>query len=168
MNLVAVHKINKYGQLILGTEYFETAMGQTHHGVTTVGDHSLHVAYYSLLICALLVKLGISISERELVRASLCHDLGILGRYDKYRNNRECCRRHPIDSGEVARDILPDLSEKERDAITHHMWPLNLHRPHSKEGWIITVADKMAATNERMMPTVMRKRDMTMAQKLSI
>lgn len=159
MNYSYVGKINTFGTQVLRSKYFEAALSQKHHNFTTVGDHSLNVAYYSLLLAGALDHVGLHTSEEMLVRASLCHDLGIVGRSYKFRNNRQCCRQHPIDSGKVAKKILPDITEKEEDAIEHHMWPLNFHCPHCKEGWIISVADKISAMGECFAPGAMRHRD---------
>ena len=145
MNYSYVGKINTFGTQVLRSKYFEAALSQKHHNFTTVGDHSLNVAYYSLLLAGALDH--------------LCHDLGIVGRSYKFRNNRQCCRQHPSDSGKVAKKILPDITEKEEDAIEHHMWPLNFHCPHCREGWIISVADKISAMGECFAPGAMRHRD---------
>lgn len=159
MNYTYVGKIGAFGTTVLRSTYFEAALSQKHHNFTTVGDHSLNVAYYSLLLCNAFGHVGLKTSEESVVRASLCHDLGIIGRNYKFRNNRECCKQHPIDSGKVAKQILPDITDKEEDAIQHHMWPLNFHCPHSKEGWIISLADKISAMHECFTPGMMRQRD---------
>ena len=41
-----------------------------------------------------------------------------------------------------------NLSEIEKDAIISHMFPWNLKMPKYKEGWIVTIADKLVATKE--------------------
>ena len=40
-----------------------------------------------------------------------------------------------------------DISEKERDAILSHMFPLG-PLPKSREAWLITIADKLCAAAE--------------------
>ena len=40
------------------------------------------------------------------------------------------------------------LSTLERNIILAHMWPLALHLPHSREAWVVSLADKMCATAE--------------------
>lgn len=136
----------------MASPLFQEAMEQTHHLRTTVGDHSINVAYYGLIICALLVHIGIRINERELVRASLCHDLGIVGRSHKFKNNRECCVRHPIDSLAIAEQMLPDLTDVERDSIRYHMFPLLCRNPHHAVGWVITIADKISQMRDMIAP----------------
>lgn len=152
MNVVIAHKIHQYGNGIMSTPMFQKALEQKHHYRTTVGDHSVNVAYYSLMISALLVHIGIRINERAIVRASLCHDFGILGRDRKFHNNKECCVQHPIDSLEIAKKMLPDISDLEKDCIRYHMFPLMCPHPHHREGWIITVADKIALARDCIYP----------------
>ena len=83
------------------------------------------------------------------VKGALCHDLGILGRYEKYKSNKECSRRHPADSVEIARKLVEDLPEKSADIIERHMWPAGHSKaPNSLECVIVSVADKYAAIKD--------------------
>ena len=42
-----------------------------------------------------------------------------------------------------------DIAETERQIIESHMWPLNISRiPHSREAWIVCVADKCVSLYE--------------------
>ena len=34
------------------------------------------------------------------------------------------------------------------DAIVHHMWPMTLHMPKTKEGWLLQAVDKYCALSE--------------------
>ena len=90
--------LEEYGEEILESEEFQKAYRQKHHKIMTVADHSLGVAIISLRICRLLEKMHINVHEKELIISALCHDLGILGRDEKYKNDLECCSRHPKDS----------------------------------------------------------------------
>lgn len=152
MNPIIIHKIRKYGYGIMASPLFEEALEQTHHVRSTVGDHSIGVAYFGLAICALLIHVGIKINEREVVRAALLHDLGIVGRGRKFHNNYECCIQHPIDSVEIAESLVPDLDEIERDSIRYHMFPLMCRGPHHAVGWVITVADKVSQMQDMIAP----------------
>lgn len=146
------------------SEVFTRALLQKHHMISSVGAHSYHVAWISLFLAQ---ELHMDVNEEDLVQAALCHDLGIVGRDEKYENNRECCRQHPEDSAETARELLHELSEVDEDAIRHHMWPMNPGRPQTPEGWLITTADKIAAFMEICMPTLCRHRDLTVMQRLT-
>jgi uncharacterized protein len=55
---------------------------------------------------------------------------------------------HPRLAMRNAENMLDDLSEREKDAILKHMWPLYLGMPKYKESVAVTLADKYAATLE--------------------
>lgn len=141
--------LERYGGEILHSREMEKAFQQTHHNWSTVGEHTLRVARASLAICYALRRLHIRTDIPAVVRASLCHDLGILGRYEKFSGNRECYRQHPIDSVKIARALADDLSEKSADIIERHMWPAaHSKRPNSLEGVIVSSADKYASIKD--------------------
>ena len=89
---------------ILDSEEMRQAFRQKHHTLSTVGEHTMRVAMTSLAICGALKKLHIRTDTQAVVTGSLSHDLGILGRNEKYSSSRECSRQHPADSVEVAED----------------------------------------------------------------
>ena len=141
-----------YGGIILESEEMRRAFRQTHHVVSTVGDHTLRVAETSLAACYTLEKLGIKTDVKSVVQGALCHDLGILGREEKYSNNMECCRRHPADSVEVARKLTGSIPQKTADIIERHMWPFGGCKfPNSLEGVVVSVSDKAASATDVVM-----------------
>ena len=73
-----------YGNEVLKSEEMKQAFEQTHHQKSTVGEHTLRVAVSSVMICYALKKLNINVNIPAVVVGSLCHDLGILGRDEKY------------------------------------------------------------------------------------
>ena len=73
-----------------------------------------------------------------------CHDLGMLGREEKYRNRRDAWRRHPQESVRAAREVLPDLNRNTEACIAAHMWPLAGRPLPSREGAVVVAADKYA------------------------
>ena len=141
-------ELQEYGGKILRRPEFLMAFSQKHHHVTTVGDHSLRVAKASIRICGALSKLRIPIRKEDVVVGALCHDLGILGRHVKYKNNTVCRKMHPKDSVDVAKRILPELNENTEGIIRDHMWPFGGRRPKSREGLIVSLADKYAAVRD--------------------
>ena len=151
----AQQEILSLGEAVLFSDVFESALHQVHHHALSVADHTLNVALTSMDICYFLDRLHVKADKRDVVIGALAHDLGILGRYEKYRNNLECCRRHPVDSVRIARDLIPDLNEKTEQIIRRHMWPLSLRPPCSREGMIVMAADKYSSIREvlgRMYP----------------
>ena len=141
-------KLHRYGDRILERPEFEQAMQQTHHKRTTVGKHTLNVAAAAIGICIVLDKVHIKVKEEDVVEGALLHDLGILGRHEKYKDNHECLRRHAEDSVKTAREILPELSENTEGIIRSHMWPLFGSRPRTKEAVIVSAADKIASIRD--------------------
>ncbi|MDD2959267.1 MAG: HD domain-containing protein [Lachnospiraceae bacterium] len=137
-----------YGESIITSKEFALAWEQPHHFNTSLGEHILKVAYESLAICRSLEGHGILVNTQAVVRGALCHDLGMIGRTEKFANNRECCHQHPIDSVKIASRILPELDEKTQKIIRRHMWPLSLHPPGSREEWIVVLADKYVSMRE--------------------
>ena len=135
----------RHGKEILESEAFQRAYGQTHHHSTSVALHSLEVAQCAAELCGKLRRIGLHPDERTVVIGALCHDLGILGRHEKYNNFLQCCFRHPIDSVLAAKSILPDLDDKTAKVISRHMFPATILPPTSLEGLIVSLADKYAS-----------------------
>ena len=103
-------------------------------------------------MCNVISKTGIHIDERKVVRISLLHDLGMLGRDERYKNNFECGRMHPKNSAITARKLWADIDPKSEKAIRSHMWPLSLSMPTSKEAVILCIADKVTALGDAFNP----------------
>ena len=138
-----------YGNDVLQSEEMKQAFEQTHHQWSTVGEHTFRVAFSSVMICYALRKLNIKVSIPAVVVGALCHDLGILGRSEKFSSAKECSKEHPKDSVEVARGILGEMSEKTEDIIERHMWPAGeSEAPNSIEGVVVSVADKYSAVKD--------------------
>ena len=141
--------LEAYGSEILNSDEMREAFCQTHHTRSTVGEHTQRVAEKSLAICYVLDRLHIRTDIPAVVAGSLCHDLGILGRDEKYSSEKECYRRHPADSLAVARRLMPALPEKTPDIIERHMWPGAGSRvPNSLEAFVVSLADKAAAAED--------------------
>ena len=137
-----------YGKDIVETDIFKKALAQTHHKKTTVGDHSACVAVIALRMCRRLNRRVCHLDERRVVLAALTHDLGIVGRHEKYSNNLETYIRHPSDSAKIAMRLLPEMNKKFYRTISRHMFPLTILPPTSIEGIIISIADKMASVKD--------------------
>ena len=141
--------LSRYGNDILNSDEMRHAFRQTHHTLSTVGDHTLRVARKSLNICYALRRMHIPTDIPAVVTGSLCHDLGILGRDEKYGSMKECSIRHPVDSLEVANKLVGDLPDKTTDIISRHMWPVGKCKPpNSLEAVIVSAADKIATVED--------------------
>ncbi|MCL2068441.1 MAG: hydrolase [Oscillospiraceae bacterium] len=114
-----------------------------HHGVTRL-RHSLDVAYSSFFISKLLRW-----DSRSIARAGLLHDLFFYDwRDDDYvKRGRGHAFDHPEVSLQNAREICK-LNKIEEDIIRRHMWLVTLTPPRYKEGYIVTLVDKICAVRE--------------------
>ena len=133
------------GSEILSSDIFKRAQTETHHARSTLSDHTLNVCILSLKLSRLLQKCHISVNDDDLVKAALCHDLGMVGREEKYDGRLDSWRSHSARSVEIARELIPDLSENSASMIRSHMWPLCGLSLDSKEAVILTAADKAAS-----------------------
>ena len=139
----------RYGSEILNSEEMRHAYRQKHHTLSTVGEHTLRVALTSLAICYMLSRLHIRTDIRAVVTGSLCHDLGILGRAEKFDSRKQCSRQHPLESVAVASRLIGELPAKTTDIISRHMWPAGRSKPpNSLEAAIVSTADKIAAVED--------------------
>ena len=144
---VSSRYVHGVGEEILNSSSFQQGAYQKHHLRSTLGSHSYRVACVCAFLCDRLAQLGIHTEKRDLVKAALCHDLGMIGRYEeRYASGRECLTKHPINSREEAARLIGELSEMQAEAIEKHMWPLcdGLSIRH-KETVIIGIADKISA-----------------------
>ena len=142
--------LKKYGGEILCSEKYSKQKEFIQHGNVTVYEHSIHVA-----LCAIKLnrKLSINGRERELVRGALLHDYFL---YDWHISDAPG-NTHPklhgfYHPGIALRNATRDfsLSEREKDIIVKHMWPLTLNPPRCREAWIVCLADKYASTLETL------------------
>lgn len=145
-----IEPILKYGEGIINSDIFQSGYRQKHHLIMTVSDHSMDVTIMSLKMSHALRHIGIRMDEKDLVEGALCHDLGILGRDEKFKTSRECCRMHPVLSVNEARKLVPDMDKKTEQIIRRHMWPATAPSlpPNSKEAFIVMLADKYSAMRE--------------------
>ena len=116
------------------------------HGSTTTLDHTIDVAHCALRLADLL---HLRVDQRSLVRGGILHDYFLYDWHDsKQAPDRWHGFTHPRHALRNAERDFPDLTEIERDVIAHHMFPLNPKPPHTREGWLVSAADKICAVRE--------------------
>ena len=114
------------------------------HGKTSVYEHSLQVAQMSLRLAN---HMHMKVDRERLIRGALLHDYFLYDWHDRHNGHPLHGFSHPQTAYEnAARDF--DLSDLEKDIITHHMFPLTPHPPVSKEAWLVCMADKLCACAE--------------------
>jgi len=131
---------------ILTSPNFLSSDNNIQHGNISVMKHSKKVACASLALCR---ALRIKADERAIMRGALLHDYFLYDwhtpEYGGFWNLHGFY--HP---GRALKNAEKEyaLSDRERDIIRKHMWPLTIVPPRYKEAWIVTVADKYISTTE--------------------
>ena len=115
-----------------------------HKGGTTYA-HSVNVACTAY---GLAKKLGWDIDIDALVKGAMLHDYYLYDTetmpYSDYRHSLV----HPRLAVANAEKLF-DLSDKERNIILSHMWPIpGAPLPRSREAWLVSMADKVCAYRE--------------------
>ncbi len=141
-------QIREMASDILESRNFNRMKEYVQHGDVTVNAHVLSVARCSI---ALSEYLHIRCSRRELIRGALLHDYFL---YDWHVPDKENPHKlhgfyHP---GTALRNASREyrLTEREREIIRRHMWPLTVVPPTCREAWIVTAADKWCSLLETL------------------
>lgn len=153
MSKLAIKNFNEmknYTNQIMDSEIFQAATRTDHHFGYNIACHEIHVCIVAMFMAYMLSRIGIHFQMHSMIRGILCHDLGLVGRYEKkFYSGLDCALRHPVESVKIARNLLPDLDAIEEDIIVKHMFPMNVTGiPRYKETWIVTIADKWCAITE--------------------
>ncbi len=124
----------------------------THHISTTRYQHCVNVSYYGFIICRKL-----KLDARSAARAGLMHDMFYYDRKEFNSAREKGQLRHSAKHSLIASEnaaLITEVSEKERDMIEKHMWPMTRPMPRFKETYIITFVDKYCAVLEFCVPKV--------------
>ena len=114
------------------------------HAHTSCYKHCMQVAYYTYIICKKL-----NLDYVSATRGAMLHDLFL---YDWHTHAKETGEHfhgftHPRRALANAEKYF-DLTDKEKDMILRHMWPLTPVPPKSREGLAIIYADKFCGLAE--------------------
>ena len=127
---------------------FAKARRVPHHSKSgNIALHSLETAGYALLIARWLNQHGVSVNERDAVRASLLHDIGMTEDEVFLSPSRVKAHAHPREGARIAREEY-GASEVQWRAVASHMWPVSGALPRTVEGWVVTAADKCCSIHE--------------------
>lgn len=117
------------------------------HMKTSRYQHSLNVSYYTFLLAR---KFGLD--AYSAARGGLLHDLYF---YDwREKDTRPMEGRHCAIHPQIALDNARKACQVNtiiEDCIVHHMWPMTLHCPKTREGWLLQAVDKYCAMSEIML-----------------
>jgi uncharacterized protein len=135
---------NAYAKDILEHALFKAGKKIFSHGSITIYDHSIAVAERAFTM----VEKRQDIDKKCVVRAALLHDFFL---YEWHIPGWRYILHgwaHPAIAAKKAREIF-NITDKEYSCIKTHMWPWTLFTlPRCREGWIISVADKIIALKE--------------------
>ncbi len=141
-------QIREAGWDILESPNFQSTREHIQHGTVTVNAHCINVAKHSLMLAD---KLKVRTKRRELIRGALLHDYFLYDWHDKDHINPFKLHGffHP---GRALKNATRDfeLTEREKDIIRKHMWPMTIIPPMCREAWIVTAADKWVSLLETL------------------
>ncbi|MCM1131486.1 MAG: HD domain-containing protein [Roseburia sp.] len=129
---------------IIYTNDFLKLKQYRHHGNISTYTHVIKVAYMSFRYA---VKHYKKINKKELIRAALLHDLYFYDWHDKNNGVHLHGLFHPKKAVINAKSLY-HITKREQRHMAHHMFPLTLIPPTTKEGWIICIFDKIAARSD--------------------
>jgi len=139
--------LSEHVEDILNHEEYQQLARFTHHRPFTTLEHSLRVAQIAYN-WSLRLESKLKLDTHAITRGALLHDFFL---YDWHEPRPDRSRwhgfRHPRIACQNAERCF-QLSEKEKDIILSHMWPLTPRLPKTREAFLVMVADKMASIQE--------------------
>ena len=114
------------------------------HGDTNTLEHSLNVSYFSYRICK-----NFGLDYKAAARGGLLHDFFL---YD-WHGGKDYKGFHGLKHPGIAlknAEAKFELSDKERDIIKKHMWPLTVSLPRFRESFVVIMMDKYCSLAEVM------------------
>lgn len=118
------------------------------HGDVSTYEHCERVTEASYRLNRFL---RLKADERSLLRGAMLHDFYL---YDWHKKDGGTHRWHGFHHAKRAAEnakTLLGVSEKERQIIASHMWPLSpTHIPRSREAWIVCLTDKWCSLQETL------------------
>jgi uncharacterized protein len=136
----------EYANDILNHELFLKGKEFVSHGAISIYTHSVNVAQLAFS----LVEDKKNFDIKCVVRAALLHDFFLYEWHDPQRYLMHGWRHAGV-AAKNAREIF-SITDKEYSCIKTHMWPWTLFRPPlCREGWVISLADKIIALKETVL-----------------
>lgn len=107
-------------------------------------EHSLYVSYVGFLLCRFC-----GLDRRAAARGGLLHDMHHWTRDETFAFRARLLLTHPKLALANAKGIFT-LTQKEKDIIVKHMWPLTPSFPRYAESYLVCFADKLCAVAEML------------------
>lgn len=118
-----------------------------HHGLNRF-DHCIRVSYYSYKVTKFL-----HLDCKKVARAGLLHDFFFVDNNDIDITKRiDVLINHPKYALVNSKRYF-ELTEKEEDIISSHMFPIALKTPKYMESWIVDIVDNIVAVFEALYST---------------
>ncbi len=134
-------------QDIVDHEEFNKTKEIVHHGLNRF-DHCVRVSYYSYKVTKLL-----KLDYEKVARAGLLHDFFFVDNSDIDVTKRlDVLINHPKYALINSKRYF-NLSDKEEDIISSHMFPVALRSPKYMESWIVDLVDNVVAVTEALYST---------------
>ena len=130
---------------IISTPEYQTMKNHRHHIKTNTYSHSIKVAY---LCYKFHKKFNMKINLTSLIRGALLHDYYLYDWHIKTKDTKWHGFKHPKRAYNNAIRDYANINKIEKDIILHHMFPLTIIPPKTKEGWIVCIMDKIAAISD--------------------
>ncbi len=128
---------------LLRSEEVQSMRSIRHHPGTSCYEHSVFVAYLAFRLAR---RWGLD--YHAAARAGLLHDLYLYNPRDRDAYEGLQCFAHPKAALKNADALVGGLTEREKNSIISHMWPLARYMPRYREAYVVNLADKFCATAE--------------------
>lgn len=142
---------------IIETDIVQEMDNYIQHGTTTCLKHCIDVSYNSYKIAKKL-----KLDYKAVARAGLLHDLFLYDWHDLPKIKiTKLFQMHGYTHSTIALENAIkhfELTDKEKDIICKHMWPLTLTKiPKYKESILVSLVDKCISLKETINPYVNKK-----------
>lgn len=127
---------------IINNDEFLKMKDIPHHGITRY-HHLLRVSYYTYYVTKFL-----RLDYKKATRAAILHDFFFNEEGSKHCKMR-VWRKHPGYAIDNSERVFGSLSEKEKDIIKTHMFPVTFTPPKYAESWIVDIIDDVAGIYEK-------------------